>query len=315
MMALAFWAASVAVFEVLLGALIAAVGEHDEDFAAGLLAELVVGGEIDGVVEQRSAGGAVAGDGAGAGTGVDLGGVDGSFDLARIVGVVGEEVDVNVEGDEEGFVLGGEDVFEELGAGGLFEGKDVLLAAAGVEEDADGEGEIFLLGEVLGFLEGLVLVDAAVVFVEVGDVAALVADGEVDVDEIDVDFEGLDVADVDGLGLGFAGGGRAAGGRCLLRVEDGGETEGEGDCGGEAKIAHTALDDEVGTEFREKNADGRVGTGATLGEGGTSNRNGLHLALQDGDGGWGGCAGSLVAGRAMGPGRCGWKVWGILRGK
>jgi hypothetical protein len=35
-------------------------------------------------------------------------------------------------------------------------------------------------------------------------------------------------------------------------MEDRGETEGEGDGGGEAKIAHTALDDEVGTEFREK---------------------------------------------------------------
>jgi hypothetical protein len=33
-------------------------------------------------------------------------------------------------------------------------------------------------------------------------------------------------------------------------VEDGGETEGED--GGKAKRAHTALDDEVGSEFAEK---------------------------------------------------------------
>jgi len=105
----------------------------------------------------------------------------------------------------------------------------VDLAAAGVEEDADGEGEIFLLGKVLGLLEGLVLVDAAVVFVEVGDEAALVADGEVDVDEVDVDFEGLGVADVDGLGRGVAGWGRAAGGGCLLRVKGGDKTESQGD--------------------------------------------------------------------------------------
>src|SRR6266851_508134 len=128
--------------EGFLGALVAAVGEEDEDLAAGLLAKLVVGGEVDGVEEQGSSGGAVAGDGTGAGAGVDLGGVDGSLDLAGAVGVVGEEVDVNVEGDEEGLVLGGEDVFEELGAGGLFEGENIHLAAAGVEEDADGEGEI-----------------------------------------------------------------------------------------------------------------------------------------------------------------------------
>ena len=85
-----------------------------------------MGGEVDGVVEEGAAGAAVAGDGAGAGAGVDLGRVDGAFDFAGAVGVVGEEVDVDVEGDEEGFVLGGEDVFEELGAGLLLEGEDVI---------------------------------------------------------------------------------------------------------------------------------------------------------------------------------------------
>ena len=207
--------------EGLLRALVAAVGEQDEDLAAGFLAELVVGGEVDGVEEQGAAGVAVAGDGAGAGAGVDLGVVDGALDLAGAVGVVGEEVDVDVEGDEEGLVLGGEDVFEELGAGLLLEGEDVHLAAAGVEEDADGEGEIFLLGEVLGLLKLFVLEDAAVVLVEVGDVAALVADGEVDVDEVDVDFEGLDVADVDGLGSALlAGGGPPGdGASCAWRTE------------------------------------------------------------------------------------------------
>src|SRR6201989_3313563 len=109
-------------FEVFLRALVAAVGEHDEDLAAGLLAELVVGGEVAGVVEEGAAGGSVAGDGTGAGAGVDLGGVHGVFDFAGAVGVVGEEVDVNVEGDEEGLVFRGDDVFEELGSGDLFEG-------------------------------------------------------------------------------------------------------------------------------------------------------------------------------------------------
>ncbi len=227
-----------------------------------------MGGEVDGVVEEGTAGVAVAGDRAGAGAGVDDGAIDGSSDLAGVVGVIGQEVDVNVEGDEEGFVLGGEDVFEELGTGGLFEGEDVHLAAAGVEEDTDGEGEIFFLSEVLGLLEALVLEDAAVVFVEVGDVAVLVADGEVDVDEVDVDFEGLDFADVDGLGLGFAGGRRTAGRGCLLRVEDGSETEGQGGGGGETEEAHTALDDEVGAEFREKNAGRRGWGGRNIDRGG-----------------------------------------------
>ena len=47
-------------FEGLLRALVAAVGEHDEDLAAGFLAEFVVGGEVDGVEEEGAAGGAVA---------------------------------------------------------------------------------------------------------------------------------------------------------------------------------------------------------------------------------------------------------------
>jgi hypothetical protein len=61
-------------------------------------------------------------------------------------------------------------------------------------------------------------------------------------------------------------------------VEDGGETEGDGD--GEAERAHTALDDEVGAEFREKNA-GMDGLGVTLADGVASKEN----RVQDGDGG------------------------------
>ena len=249
-----------------------------------------MGGEVDGVEEKGAAGISVAGDGAGSGAGVDLRGVDGAFDFAGAVGVVGEEVDVNVEGDEEGFVFGGEDVFEELGSGLLLEGEDVDLAAAGVEEDADGEGEIFFLGKVLGLLEDLVLEDAAVVFVEVGDEAALVADGEVDVDEVDVDFEGLGVADVDGLGLGLAGGGRTAGGGGLLRVEDGGESERK-EGSGKAEGAHTPLDDEVGAEFAEKcGCMGRnIGGGGSVQRVGTD---GAGLRRRDGGGRW--CAGNLL---------------------
>jgi len=207
--------------------------------------------EVDGVIEQGATGGAVARDGAGACAGVDLGRVDGALYFAGAIGVVGEKIDVDVEGDEECLVLGGEDVLEELCSRLLLEGKYVHLAAAGVEEDADGEGEVFFLGEVFGLLKIFVLVDAAVVFVEVGEEAVLVADGEVDVDEVDVDLEGLDVVLIDGLSGGIAGWGRAARGGCLLRVEGGDDTESEC-CGGEAGKAHTPLDDEVRAEFEEK---------------------------------------------------------------
>ena len=175
---------------------------------------------------------------------------DGALNFAGVVGVVREEIDVDVEGDEECLVLGGEDVLEELCSRLLLEGKYVHLAAAGVEEDADGEGEVFFLGEVFGLLKIFVLVDAAVVFVEVGEEAVLVADGEVDVDEVDVDLEGLDVVLIDGLRCCIAGGRWASGRGCLLRMEDGDETKSEDD-GSKAKEAHSSLDDEVGVEFEE----------------------------------------------------------------
>ena len=108
---------------------------------------------------------------------------------------------------------------------------------------------------------------------EVGDEAALVADGEVDVDEVDVDLEGLGVADVDGLGLGLAGGGRAAGGGCLLRVEDGGETRAARARRRDRRERIRSLDDEVGGESWEKC--GRCGWEAgdvTLGGGAASKR-------------------------------------------
>ncbi len=137
----------------------------------------------------------------------------GALEFARAVGVVGEQIDVDVEGDQEGLVLGGEDVFEELGAGVLLHGEDVLLAAAGVEQNADGEGQVLFLGEVLGLLRLLVLEDLAVVLVQVGDEAVLVADGEVDVHQVDVDLQGLDVADIDWLLAGGGAGWRGATGR------------------------------------------------------------------------------------------------------
>ncbi len=177
----------------------------------------------------------------------------------------------------------------------LLEGEDVHLAAGGVEQDADGEGEVLLLGEVLGLLELLVLEDAAVALVEIGDEAVLVADREVDVNQVDLNLEGLRVADVDGLGFGFAGRGRARGGRGLLRVEDGGETKGK-ESRDEAKRAHTALDDKVGREFREKI---RHEGGEKHNEGGLGC---VQEEITNGRRGWrrGECAGSLLAGRSFG---------------
>ena len=83
---------------------------------------------------------------------------------------------------EERFVLGRQHFAQEAGTGVLFKGQDVRLAAAGVEQDANGQGEVLLLGETFDGLSSLVLGDLAIVFAEAADEAVLVARGEVDVD-------------------------------------------------------------------------------------------------------------------------------------
>lgn len=227
--------------EGLLGALVDAVGEEDEDLAAGLGGEFVVGGEVDGVVEEGAAGvgdgeraAAEAGETGAGGGGVDGGVVDGGGEFGEAGGEVGGEIDVDVEGDEEGEVAGGEDVFEEGDGVLLLEGKDALLAAGGVEEDADGEGEVFLLGEGLDGLGLVVVEDAAVGGGEVEDVAGFVADGEVGLDEAGGEVEGGGVEVGRGLGGGVGGGGRGVwrGGFLGVEARDG-EQQGEGG-GGEA---------------------------------------------------------------------------------
>ncbi len=126
-------------------------------------------------------------------------------------------------------------------------GEDVHLGAGGVEEDADGERQVLLLGEVLDLLRLFVLEEGAVVLVEVGDVAVFIAHRHVEVDEVDGDLESLGVEAVDLLRSGVAFGWRAAGGWGLLGEEGAGQKEGrsyrEAEGGGRAVETHTPLDD------------------------------------------------------------------------
>ena len=55
--------------------------------------------------------------------GVDLGLGHGFGERVGVIGVVLEEIDIHVEGEEEGFVLFAQDLLEELCAGLLFEGQ------------------------------------------------------------------------------------------------------------------------------------------------------------------------------------------------
>jgi hypothetical protein len=102
--------------EVRAAAFIDAVCEQDEGLASCLRAQLLRGGEGDGIVEHGAPGLADGRDGSVgvvAGRGVDLRVVDGLFQIARTGGEVGKHGDVDVEGNEEGFVFRMQDVAQE----------------------------------------------------------------------------------------------------------------------------------------------------------------------------------------------------------
>ena len=184
-------------------ALIVAVGQDDHGLAAGLLIHLLVRGHVDGVVEQGAFGcpvdghraAADAGNSAGAiaARGVDLGLVHGTGQQARAVGVVLQQIDVHIEGDQEGLVFLAQHLLQEAAARLLLQRQNALLAARCVEQDSQGECLVRLGHKVLQSLGHLVFGDGAVVLGQVrNEVAVLVLHGEEEVDEVDLDLEGGD---------------------------------------------------------------------------------------------------------------------------
>src|SRR6185312_419281 len=100
------------------------------------------------------------------------------------------------------------------------------------QQDADGERELLLLGEVLDGLGDFVFGDGAVGFREVGDEAVLVARGEEYIHEVDVDVDGRGVDVGDRLRRGVALGWRRADRGGLLRGEGtGAEGQRQKKCG------------------------------------------------------------------------------------
>ena len=198
--------------EGLLAAVVDPVGEDDQRFAAMLFFHQLIGGEIDGVVEECAsatvAGAAVAsmatvassststGGTAATGAGLrELGRVDlvnGRQELLARGGEVLEEFDFAVEVDDEGLVfILAEQVIEEGMAGGDFLAKDAALAEAGVYEQAEGEGKIGFAGEIGDGLGLAVLVELKIVFGEVVDEGAVfIADGGEEIDGADIDGDG-----------------------------------------------------------------------------------------------------------------------------
>ena len=175
---------------------VVAVGDEDEGAAdgAGLLQgeHLVSAGLVEGVEE----GGAAAG--------TQL--ADALVEEVDVVGEVLREIGLDVEAFDEGAVVEVKDLEEELDGGVLLELEALADGAAGVEHDADAQGEIGLLGEAEdGEWRTAVVEEAEVLTLEAGDeLALLVGDGEDEIDFVDLDADGLG-------GLVLIGRGRRAG--------------------------------------------------------------------------------------------------------
>jgi hypothetical protein len=205
--------------EGFLAAAVDAVGEDDEGFAALLLFHEFVGGEVDGVVEKCAAtmavtvGAVVASasatpstTAATAGTGlrelraVDL--IDGREKFLAGGREVLEEFDFVIEVDEEGLVfVFAQDAIEERAAGGAFLIEDTALAKAGIDEEAEGEREIGLFGEIGDGLGLGVLFEGEVVFGKIADeIAVFVADGGEEIDGGDVEGDGRGLLGEEGEG-------------------------------------------------------------------------------------------------------------------
>jgi hypothetical protein len=194
--------------EGFLAAAVDAVGEDYECFAALLFFHEFVGGEVDGIVEKRAAAMAVAAgaavvsataattSAAATGTGlrelraVDL--IDGGKEFLAGRGEVLEKFDFVIEVDEEGFVfVFAQDAIEERAAGCAFLVEDAALAEAGIDEEAEGEREIGLFGEIGDGLGLGVLFEGEVIFGEIADeIAVFVADGGEQIDGSDVEGDG-----------------------------------------------------------------------------------------------------------------------------
>jgi len=180
--------------ERFLAAAVDAVGEDDEGFPALLLFHEFVRGEINGIIQESAAAvtvavraatvaAAAASGGTAAGAGlrelrrVEL--VDGREEFLTGGGEVLHEFDLVIEMDEEGFVfVFAQDAIEESTAGGALLVENLALAEAGVHEQAQGEREVGLFGEIGDGLRFAVLLESEVVFGEVADdVAVFVANG------------------------------------------------------------------------------------------------------------------------------------------
>ena len=158
-----------------------------------------MGRQIDGVVEHRTFGirtarqGSAALTGQAAATGrrsINARAIEGCPQQARRVGEVLQQVGIDIEADHERQVLGAQDLIQKIGPDFLLHLEHLPLAAAGIDQNAQGQGEVGFGGEILDGLRVAVLVDLEVVPGQIGNQPAfLIFDIEEELDNIDINFE------------------------------------------------------------------------------------------------------------------------------
>ncbi len=133
------------VLQFQLAARVLGVRQDHQGLSPSFIGELVVGGEIDGVIEIRAAVAALrewtrVHDGSR--RGVDLSPIDGAVQPAAVVAEIREQVHVQVKRDHHGQVSLAHDAAQEARGRFLLGGQHVGLAAAGVNQQAQCDGEV-----------------------------------------------------------------------------------------------------------------------------------------------------------------------------
>ena len=181
-----------------VAALVIVAIADDYDGAAELvprlvLRELVAAGEVDGVIKRGST----------AGTQV----ANGGSQLVGVADEVGYQLGRSVEAHHHGLVeVGAHHAVDELAGGLLLELEAFPDAVAGVDQNAQAEGQVGLRREVGDGLPPLAFDDFKIVLDEVGDEAALlVGDGEQQADARDVDLDAGGLVALKDLARGAGG--------------------------------------------------------------------------------------------------------------
>jgi hypothetical protein len=116
--------------------------------------------------------------------------MDAFHDGWRRGGNVADEAEVVTEAESEGLVVGFEDLVKECFDVFLVLFNELFLASAFIDDEADAQRELIIVGEKTDLLRDAILDDGEVVLCESGDdVAVCVTDAQRGVNEVGFDFD------------------------------------------------------------------------------------------------------------------------------